>query len=170
MMKVIAVLVLIPALLAAALFGYILVKGPRMTVQHKFREFQMVPPPPPNGTASVVPGSERVPAAAAAAGLKNPLQSTPQNLAWGQVYYQYYCVFCHGEGGAGNGPVGHSYTPRPADLRTPKVAGYSDGELLRASLTGIGHEPVLERVVPPEHRWRLLLFVRWLAGATNQKH
>ena len=63
----------------------------------------------------------------------------------------------------GNGPVGESYFPAPADLRTGKVSHYSDGRLLRAMLTGIGHEPVLERVVPPRHRWCLVLYVRSLA-------
>lgn len=165
MKRIIVALLVIPPLLAAALFGYILVKGPRMTVQHSFREFQLVTPPPPPGTVSVAPEAERLPAAGAEGALINPLPRSPQNLARGKVYYQYYCVFCHGEGGAGDGPVGHSYLPRPADLRAARVAGYGDGALLRASLRGIGHEPVLERVVPPEHRWHLMLFVRSLAAS-----
>lgn len=164
MKKAIVLLVVIPALLFAALFAYILVKGPRMTVQTKFRDFQMIPPPPPAGSVSVVPGGERLPAPGETAGLKNPLPGTRLNLAAGAVYYRYYCVFCHGDGGAGDGPVGNSYVPRPADLRSPRLASYRDGDLLRASLTGIGHEPVLERVVPPEQRWHLMLFIRSLSS------
>ena len=39
----------------------------------------------------------------------------------------------------------------------------SDGQLFQAMLTGPGHQPVLERVVPPEHRPYLVLYVRQYA-------
>jgi cytochrome c553 len=159
--KAIAALVVIPALLFAGLFGYVLYKGPRMTVQHHIREYQMIMPERAAGSVTVATPF-RLPGAAEAGNLKNPLQPDAGNLAAARVYYQYYCVFCHGDSGAGNGPVGNSYTPRPADLRSKQIAGYSDGQLLRAMLTGLGHEPVLERVVPPGHRWHLALFVRSL--------
>ncbi|ACH37147.1 menaquinol oxidoreductase complex ACIII, cytochrome c subunit ActE, 1 heme-binding site [Citrifermentans bemidjiense Bem] len=165
MKKLIALIIVVPPLIFTVVFGYLLVKGPRMTVQHHFREFQTVLPPPPPGTVSAQPDASRIPAGAALALVKNPLPANPQNLERGGIYYGYYCLFCHGEGGAGDGPVGHSYIPAPADLRRAKVVGYSDGELLRAMLTGAGHEPVLERVVPPEQRFHLALFVRSLARA-----
>lgn len=160
MKKLVILLLVIPPVLLAAVFAYVLFKGPRMTVQHHFRDYQRVAPPPPPGTVSVTQVAP--PTATESAALKNPLQPTPPNLAAGKVYYQYYCVFCHGETGAGNGPVGQSYIPVPTDLRLAKVGSYGDGELLRRMLTGIGHEPVLERVVPPEHRWHLMLYVRRL--------
>lgn len=34
----------------------------------------------------------------------------------GQVVYQRYCLFCHGEKGTGDGPNGLSLPKRPADL------------------------------------------------------
>jgi hypothetical protein len=63
--------------------------------------------------------------------------------------------------------------PSPTDLHAPKVLKMSDGELLRAMLLGVGHEPVLSRVVFPEHRWYLVGYVRTLgkeprAPAENQ--
>lgn len=163
--KIIILLLVGPPLLFGAIFLYALYEGPRMTVQHHLRDYQMTMPAPVAGTVTVAPAAERVPAAADVAKMKNPLQADTRTLASAAVYYTYYCVFCHGDRGAGDGPVGNSYIPRPADLRSAKVSGYSDGDLLRASLTGIGHEPVLERVVPPEHRWHLVLFVRSLAQA-----
>ncbi|WP_224984101.1 c-type cytochrome [Geomonas agri] len=162
MKKLAVLMVLAPPLLGAVLFGYILVRGPRMTVQHHVREFQMVLPAPPAGTVAVAPAISRAPGEAGAAALTNPVAATPAALAQGETYYGYYCVFCHGATGAGDGPVGNSYVPRPADLRLPKVAAYRDGELLRAMLTGTGHEPVLERVVPPGHRWPLVRYLRLL--------
>ena len=163
MKKLIALLIVTPPLLFAALFAFILYRGPRMTVQHHFREFQVVTPAPAAGTVSVVPDTQRLPGEGEAARLKNPVPGTPRALGRGRVYYRYYCVFCHGESGAGDGPVGRSCHPKPIDLRSGRVAGYGDGELLRAMLTGVGHEPVLERVVPPEQRWHLALFLRSLA-------
>ena len=158
--KIIILLIVTPPMLLAALFGYVLYKGPRMSVQQHLREFQMDLPPHPAGTVAV---RRPDPSAAQAVTLTNPLQANAGNVARGQVYYSYYCVFCHGDTGAGNGPVGQSYTPVPTDLRSEKVARYPDGQLLRSMLTGVGHEPVLERVVPPEHRWYLVLFVRSLS-------
>jgi mono/diheme cytochrome c family protein len=163
-MKKLIPLLLIPPLLMAALFGFVLYEGPRMKVQHHIRDLQMFLPNIPTGTQPVH-APERLPSPAQAAQLRNPLPGNAVNLARAQVYYTYYCVFCHGDKGSGDGPVGQSYIPRPADLRSGKVATYRDGELLRSMLTGVGHEPVLERVVPPEHRWYLVLYLRRLAGA-----
>lgn len=162
--KLIILLVVGPPLLFGAGFLYVLYEGPRMTVQHHIREFQMTMPAPVAGTVPVIPG-ERLPSAAEAASMRNPLLKTRQALASARIYYSYYCIFCHGDGGAGDGPVGNSYVPAPADLRSARVAALRDADLLRASLTGPGHEPVLERVVPPEHRWYLVLFIRSLAQA-----
>jgi hypothetical protein len=37
-----------------------------------------------------------------------------------------------------------------------------DGELFAAMLLGVGHEPVMERIVQPAHRWYLVLYMRAL--------
>ncbi|MDA8164526.1 MAG: hypothetical protein M0017_05785, partial [Desulfobacteraceae bacterium] len=79
-------------------------------------------------------------------------------------YYRYYCVFCHGENGVGRSPVGDSYMPAPPSLRQAGIGQLPDDQLLLAMLTGVGHDPVLERVVPPRHRWPLLLYVRSLSA------
>ena len=163
MKKILIPLLVIPPLLIAALFGFVLYEGPRMRVQQHIREFQMTLPNIPAGTQAVHP-PDRLPSVLQAAQLKNPLPGNAENLARARVYYTYYCVFCHGDNGSGDGPVGQSYIPKPADLRTGKIAAFRDGELLRSMLTGVGHEPVLERVVAPGHRWYLVLFVRSLAG------
>lgn len=161
-MKKLIPLLLLPPLLVAGLMLFVLYEGPRMRSQHHIREFQMNLPSVPAGTQPALP-VDRLPTPAEAARLANPLPPTADNLARARVYYTYYCVFCHGDSGAGDGPVGQSYIPRPADLRSPHTASLSDGEVLRAMLTGVGHEPVLQRVVPPEHRWYLALLVRSLA-------
>jgi mono/diheme cytochrome c family protein len=144
---------------------YLLFNGPHMLVQEHVRAYQKAMPPTPAGVVAV---SEPFPpplTAEAAAGMRNPLAPTPENVEHGRTYYGYYCIFCHGRAGDGRGPVGESYDPQPADLRTRRVQSLPDGQLLRASLTGVGHEPVLERVVPEEARWPIVLYVRQLGAA-----
>ncbi len=85
--------------------------------------------------------------------------ATIENLAKGRTYYGYYCIFCHGSDGKGNGPVGKSYTPKPADLTSDSLRKYSTADLYRSSFTGIGHEPVMERVVPTQFRKYILTYV-----------
>jgi len=150
-----------------ALCWWLVFSGPRMKIQTHVRAFQAVMPPTPAGA---VPVSDPLPArltAQRAARMTNPLKPTPANIAKGKTYYSYYCVFCHGEAGDGRGPVAESYDPEPADLRTKAVQSLTDGKLLYASLTGVGHEPVLERVVPEKARWPIVLYVRSLAPATG---
>lgn len=147
--------------------GYVLFTGPRMRIQPSVRAFQAAAPAMPEGTVPVDPLEvglyPRVPGEGEASGMINRVPASHENTERGRVYYQYYCVFCHGDAGDGNGPVGQSFTPKPADLRVPGVNAYTDGQLLHAMLTGEGHAPVLEKVVPREHRWYLVHYVRALA-------
>jgi mono/diheme cytochrome c family protein len=150
---------LVGAVLAVA--SYVVFSGPRIRNQPHIRAYQAELPLPPSNTVPAEVTSIP-PLAGDVATRNNPLPATVDNVARGKVYYQYYCLFCHGEKGDGNGPVGESYVPRPSDLRSAKIQSYRDGELLLSMLRGVGHEPVLERVVLPEHRWYLTLYVRSL--------
>ena len=154
--KTIIVLVLFAVLAGGA--GYLLFTGPRMRQQPYIRAYQAQLPPVPAGIVPV----EDWPPQPATQPAANPLAASPENLRRGKVYYEYYCQCCHGLGGAGDGPVGQSYLPVPADLRSSRVQSYDDAQLLRFMLEGAGHWPVLERVVPPEHRRYLVLHVRQL--------
>lgn len=158
MKKLILALIALSLLGVAGLYAFVLLNGPRMRVQPHIRAFQIVLPPVPPGTVTTDwpdPAASPKPAARVV-----NLPADKAGLQRGRVYYHYYCVFCHGEKGDGHGPVGESYLPVPADLRSAKIKGYDDRQLLRAMLTGIGHEPVLTRVVDPQHHEYLLLFVR----------
>jgi len=159
--------------LGTLMYFYIMFQGPRMQVQPHIRAYQRTMPLPPQGIVPLERDTHAVPQSSEAAGMKNPVPLGQAVLDRGKTYYDYYCVFCHGENGQGDGPVGYSYMPVPADLHAPKIAAMSDGELLRAMLLGIGHEPTLPRVVLPGHRWYLVSYVRTLgrtprAPAENQ--
>lgn len=149
-------IVMAVASLGALAAGYLMFGGdnPRMIEQPHLRGYDMRLATLPAGTVTL----ER-PAKVAF------VPSTPQTLARGKVYYGYYCLACHGHRGDGNGPVGESYLPKPADLRRPQVGSYSDQQLLDAMIDGTGHEPAMAYTVRPEHRGYLVAYVRSLRSA-----
>lgn len=134
-----------------------------MRTQPNLRPFQFASPVMSPGSVPVYNLYEKLPDKAQADKLKNPIPFTKENCSKGKVYYGYYCAFCHGDKGDGSGPVGYSYVPAPSDLRTSKVQSQSDGLLLVSMLTGTGHSPMLERIVLPEYRWYIVLYLRLLA-------
>jgi hypothetical protein len=136
--------------------------GPRMREQVSVHPYQFQMPDMPAGTVPTTGRPMTLVAAAAKSGT-NPLQTTPANLRNGGIYYGYYCRMCHGTTGDGNGPVGQSYVPKPADLTSPAVTGLSDGALYDGMLHGVGHDPVMVQTVLPQHRWPLVMYVRQLS-------
>jgi mono/diheme cytochrome c family protein len=52
----------------------------------------------------------------------------------GKALYEKQCLFCHGAQGHGDGVMGKSLTPPPADLA--KTQGKSDNELLKIIQNG----------------------------------
>lgn len=158
---IIAALVLALIFFAAAV--YLILAGPRMEFQYKIKTYESVFTPQAEGSVPVeIRG--RLPEDNAA----NPLKMSKEAIDSGKIYYSYYCLFCHGSNGYGNGQVGQSYYPKPSDLHMAKIKSYSDAALFRAMLTGIGHEPVLERVVLERYRWYIVLYLRSLSGAENR--
>lgn len=131
--------------------------GPHMIDQPSFRAYQAVLPSLPPGVVPVTQPVAELPGAR-----PEVVAADPQRVTKGQVYFQYYCVFCHGPAGDGGGPVGQSFFPPPADLRSARVGAYSDAELLNAILNGTGHGPVMQYTLRPQHRWYLVAYVRTL--------
>ncbi len=150
---VVSFLILGAVVFATALV--IMLIGPRMRHQVNMRSFVAPVSPMPQGVVQMDPAAGRGLAA-------EVTPKTADSLQAGKTYYAYYCVYCHGEQGAGDGGVGQSYVPRPPDLRTAKVQQQSDEQLIHAMLFGTGHEPVLNRIVPEEHVKPLLIYVRTL--------
>ncbi len=147
----------------AAILGYLVFSGPRMTDQAHLLAYEREAPPPAPGT---VPAAmeETLPAAYQAEVLASPLKPSGDALAAGKAYYGYYCAFCHGDAGRGDGPVGESYVPAPADISTAKVKAMPADDLARAMLSGTGHEPVLARVIPREYVPYIVLYVQSLGS------
>lgn len=84
-------------------------------------------------------------------------------LARGDTLYGWYCATCHGQRGAGDGPVG----PRLAapSLLTERAGGYSDGYLYAMVRYGRGVMGRYgDKIWRAEDRWAVVNYVRALQG------
>ena len=88
----------------------------------------------------------------------------PDVIARGKAVYLTFCAQCHGYNHDGNGTVGQSFKPLPADLRSPKVQSTFGGELFKSISYGIpgGRQPALETTVKIDDRWHVVAFVKSL--------
>ena len=134
---------------------YLLLSGPHMKNQVSVRAYETYMSLPAKGSIPI-----RKFVTMPSFNSSNPLLPSKENLEAGKTYYNYYCVFCHGDNGDGNGPVGKSYIPKPSILHSQKIALMNSGEIYNKMLNGKGHEEVLKRVVPAEFRWYIVLYVK----------
>lgn len=72
--------------------------------------------------------------------LKNPLKKNEQVLNQGKVYYERYCIYCHGsKGDAGEGAtVVPKMILKPPSLLTDKAKGHTDGRMYHIIYEGQG--------------------------------
>lgn len=99
---------------------------------------------------------------AAAAGLTNPVKSTPESLALGKKYYGYDCAMCHGATGNGKGEVDTG--EKLPDLTNPAtLKDKTDGQLFCTLKVGKGHMPVEPARTSENDLWSLVNYVRSLA-------
>lgn len=141
---------------------------PRMKSTPSLKPYERQMPAQPRGTVPFAQGVESPQGTDILATAARPVPATPENMQTGGVYYEYYCAMCHGPGGGGDGTVGHSYVPPAPALNTSKVQALSDAELVKAMLTGVGHEPVLAHTVAPERRGYMIVYLRSLKSAASR--
>ena len=117
--------------------------------------------------AGLVPvnGGEAVYRTTAGIDLISPLKMRDAAvIARGKAVYLTFCAQCHGYNYDGNGTVGQSFQPLPADLRSAKVQSTVDGELFKSVSYGIpgGRQPALETTITIDDRWHVVAFVKSL--------
>jgi mono/diheme cytochrome c family protein len=81
----------------------------------------------------------------------------------GQVVYATFCRQCHGREYDGDGTVGQSFTPLPADLRSSRVQGVLDGVLFQHISYGAGsgsRQPALATTLRIEDRWNVIAYIK----------
>lgn len=137
--------------------------------------YQMVREPVP-GTVPVLHPMGDVPAPytqaqldSVAPTLTNPLRATPEVLARGERVYANNCAVCHGDGGAGNGPVVDAQTKFPfaPAINGAATAGRSDGYLYAVIDVGRNFMPPYGTRITHLDRWAVVTYLRRLQGASG---
>ena len=96
----------------------------------------------------------------------NPIAPNADSIAIGQKLYEQNCVPCHGLTGAGDGPVGRTLNPAPADLTAHTAPGvHPDGRLYDWITNGFPESvmPAFSEQMTDEERWHVLNYIRTLS-------
>ena len=103
--------------------------------------------------------------------VKNPTPATLENLAAGEQIFHDNCVLCHGEKGAGDGPLANTLNPKPAHFTDAKMmSAETDGSLFWKISEGRGPMPPWKQVLTDMQRWQVVDYLRKLMQSTNAKH
>jgi mono/diheme cytochrome c family protein len=138
----------------------------RMNDQESVRTYEKKMPNSPQGTIPISGGVE-VLSRTEPKDLKNPLPSNAAAVSQGKEAYFNFCVQCHGPRADGNGTVGQSFAPLPANLTDPQVLGQSDGEIFYKVSLGYGRHPALASTVAEQDRWAIVNYLRSLKGKSS---
>lgn len=117
--------------------------------------------------AGLVPinGGEAIYRVAKGSDLTIPVSpNEPTAVARGKAVYFTYCAQCHGTHHDGNGTVGQSFHPLPADLRSAKVQNSPAGVLFKNVSYGVpdGRQPPLHATIAVRDRWKVVAYVKSL--------
>ncbi len=96
----------------------------------------------------------------------NPIPPNVDSLAEGEMLYAENCFPCHGTTGAGDGPVGRTLNPPPADLTLHTQPGvHPDGRLYNWITNGFQDSvmPAFSEKLSDDERWHLVNYIRTLA-------
>jgi copper transport protein len=96
----------------------------------------------------------------------NPIAPSSESIAAGQALFSASCAPCHGIEGKGDGPVGLTLNPRPADLRQHAIPGiHTDAQLFEWITNGFpgSRMPAFKNALSDTDRWNLVNFIRTLA-------
>ena len=96
----------------------------------------------------------------------NPIPPNTQSVEAGKAIYEVHCVPCHGESGKGDGPLGLTLNPHPADLTLHAIPGvHTDAQLFEWITNGFPGSamPAWKTQISDTDRWNLVNFIRTLA-------
>lgn len=137
--------------------------------------YEQQPRPYPEGSVPV-DGRRTYSLTEADTALSNPLEASTAHIQAGRQAWIDFCLPCHGETGAGDGPVinnpGDNQPRRlpfipTANLLSDRARGYTDGYIYGMITNGRGFMPSYRRI-PRETRWQLVLYVRHLQRTAAQ--
>lgn len=99
--------------------------------------------------------------------LTNPTPASDASVENGHKYYQINCAVCHGDLGAGDGPV-TKYGMPGINLLSDITRGRSDGYIFGMIRNGRGLMPPYNRIEEKD-RWDVVNYLRGLQGSLGRK-
>lgn len=99
----------------------------------------------------------------AADSVKSPLTFNEETVKKGEELFLLYCVACHGETGAGDGPAGAQLVIKPANFHEERVTKQTNGAIFWKITTGRVAMPAFKEVLKEEERWQLVSYIRKLS-------
>ena len=102
------------------------------------------------------------------AAIANPVQSDARSVRSGHMLYAINCAVCHGDRGAGDGPMTKfGFPPMPIGAGSNAATKFTDGYLFGMMRNGRGLMPSYNRIEEHE-RWDLINYLRALqSGDAN---
>ncbi len=96
--------------------------------------------------------------------LINPEPPEAEALLRGKMVYSTFCSGCHGDKGAGDGPLftGGLYPLKPRTLTGNVAENLKDGEIFHSITLGFGSMGAHGSQVRTEDRWKVVLHIRKL--------
>lgn len=96
----------------------------------------------------------------------NPVPRNQKSVASGKEIYVKKCLACHGETGAGDGPMAENLPEKPPDLSDIEmIGGHRDGELFVKISDGMGDNmPAYKDVMGDEQMWQVVNYIRALSS------
>jgi mono/diheme cytochrome c family protein len=137
--------------------------GGRMSNQASVQAFEESHDPAPEG-AVPLDGGEDALRSAPEGTLVNPEGASETSLKRGRELYRIACSQCHGKNHDGEGTVGRSFQPLPADLASARIGGLGDDKLFRIISYGSGRCPPLFATLERRDRWHLVNYVHSLSA------
>jgi copper transport protein len=95
----------------------------------------------------------------------NPIPPNSQSITDGSAVFATNCVACHGVSGKGDGPIGLTMNPRPADLTQHAIPGaHTDAQLYEWITNGFPgtRMPAFKASLSDTDRWNLVNYIRTL--------
>jgi mono/diheme cytochrome c family protein len=85
-----------------------------------------------------------------------PVSATANSLQRGKVLFGINCAVCHGEGGAGDGPLNSFFSPGPPDLTSDDVQSLSKDDIFMTITNGRGIMPSLDENLSAGETWDIV--------------
>lgn len=98
----------------------------------------------------------------AAAALKSPLNETEQVIAQGKLLYTRFCDHCHGETGAGDGPVVELGNHPPPGAYDGALKDLPEGKMFHSITYGKGVMGPHAGLLSKEDRWKVVAYIKTL--------